>query len=51
MAIREVNEAPIIKGACDNRFPLDPQRFVADVRRALPSEGIVALDNGIDFPS
>ncbi|WP_236166759.1 thiamine pyrophosphate-dependent enzyme, partial [Pseudomonas juntendi] len=24
-----------------------PQRLVADIRRVLPSEGIVALDNGI----
>ncbi|MBT2294912.1 acetolactate synthase large subunit [Pseudomonas fluorescens] len=47
MAIREANEEHIIEGACDNRFPIYPQRFVADVRRALPSEGVVALDNGI----
>lgn len=47
LAIREANEAQIIEGADDNRFPIYPQRFVADVRRALPSEGIVALDNGI----
>ncbi|WP_433735920.1 acetolactate synthase large subunit [Pseudomonas putida] len=47
LAIREANEAQVIEGADDNRFPIYPQRFVADVRRALPSEGIVALDNGI----
>jgi acetolactate synthase-1/2/3 large subunit len=47
LAIREANEAQIIEGEDDNRFPIYPQRFVADVRRALPSEGIVALDNGI----
>ena len=28
-------------------FPVSPQRFVADVRRAMPSNGIVTLDNGI----
>ena len=28
-------------------FPVSPQRFVADVRRAMPSDGIVTLDNGI----
>lgn len=28
-------------------FPLLPQRVVADVRRALPSDGIVTLDNGM----
>ncbi len=47
MAIREANEEHVIEGADDNRFPIYPQRFVADVRRALPSEGVVALDNGI----
>lgn len=47
LAIREANEAQIIEGAEDGRFPIYPQRFVADVRKALPSKGIVALDNGI----
>ena len=28
-------------------FPMKPQRFVADVRKAMPSNGIIALDNGI----
>ena len=31
----------------DPRFPVVPQRFVADTRRALPSDGILCLDNGI----
>ncbi|RRW40659.1 acetolactate synthase large subunit [Pseudomonas luteola] len=47
MTIREANEAQIAEGADDGRFPIYPQRLVADIRRALPSEGIVALDNGI----
>ncbi|PTV66523.1 acetolactate synthase large subunit, partial [Pseudomonas putida] len=47
MAIREANEAQIAEGADDDRFPVYPQRMVADIRRVLPSEGIVALDNGI----
>lgn len=47
MTIREANETQIAEGADDNRFPVYPQRLVADVRRALPSDGIVALDNGI----
>jgi len=29
------------------KFPITPQRLVADVRKALPDDGIVALDNGI----
>ena len=31
----------------DPRFPVVPQRFVADTRRAMPSDGIICLDNGI----
>ncbi|MEZ1319634.1 acetolactate synthase large subunit [Pseudomonas fluorescens] len=47
LAIREANEAQIVEGADDDRYPVYPQRLVADIRRAMPSEGIVALDNGI----
>lgn len=47
LAIREANEAQIAEGADDDRYPVYPQRLVADIRRAMPSEGIVALDNGI----
>ncbi len=31
----------------DPRFPLCPQRLVADVRRAMPDDGILCLDNGM----
>ncbi len=31
----------------DERFPVYPKRLVADVRTVMPSNGIVALDNGI----
>ncbi len=31
----------------DNRFPIIPQRLVADVRKVLPDDGIIALDNGM----
>jgi len=31
----------------DPRFPLVPQRFVADVRAAMPDDGIICLDNGM----
>jgi len=47
LAIREANERQIAEGADDSRYPLYPQRLVADIRRAMPSAGIVALDNGI----
>ncbi len=35
------------EGADDDRFPIYPQRLVADVRKILPRDGIIALDNGI----
>lgn len=28
-------------------FPMKPQRLVADVRKVMPSDGIIALDNGV----
>ena len=31
----------------DNAFPVKPQRFVAAVREAMPSNGVVCLDNGM----
>jgi acetolactate synthase I/II/III large subunit len=33
--------------ADDERFPICPQRLVADVQRALPPDGILSLDNGM----
>jgi acetolactate synthase-1/2/3 large subunit len=31
----------------DDRFPVIPQRLVNDVRRVMPEDGIVCLDNGM----
>lgn len=31
----------------DDRFPILPERFVKDIRTAMPDEGIVTLDNGV----
>ena len=31
----------------DNRFPVLPERFVNDIRKAMPKDGIVTLDNGV----
>eukprot|EP00736_Rhodelphis_marinus_P004865 Rmarinus@m.7654 len=31
----------------DPRFPLQPERVVADIRRVMPDDGIVSLDNGL----
>ncbi len=39
--------AHILEGSDDDGFPVRPQRLVADVRRVIPDDGIVALDNGV----
>jgi acetolactate synthase-1/2/3 large subunit len=36
-----------LAGSEDDRFPPTPQRIVADVRKVMPNDGIVALDNGM----
>ncbi|MCJ2087697.1 acetolactate synthase large subunit [Methylobacterium sp. E-005] len=33
--------------AGEDRFPVTPQRLVRDVRRVIPEDGIVCLDNGM----
>jgi acetolactate synthase-1/2/3 large subunit len=47
MQVREAAEEHLKQGADDSRFPVYPQRLVADVRRVMPDDGILALDNGI----
>jgi acetolactate synthase-1/2/3 large subunit len=39
--------AHVAEGSEDDRFPMYPQRLVADVRKAMPDDGIIALDNGV----
>jgi acetolactate synthase-1/2/3 large subunit len=49
-AFREIKDRideHISRGVDDNSFPVKPQRLVADIRRLMPSEGIIALDNGM----
>ena len=45
--LHEEIAAHIQEGCHDTRFPMVPQRVVADVRRVLAPEDIIALDNGI----
>lgn len=37
----------LLDGADDPRFPIYPQRLVAEVRTAMPEDGIICLDNGV----
>jgi acetolactate synthase-1/2/3 large subunit len=47
MQVKQALDVHLDEGIDDGRFPLYPQRLVADVRRAMPDEGIIALDNGV----
>jgi len=45
--VAEAMNAHLHEGTNDDRFPVYPQRLVADVREAIPDDGIIALDNGV----
>jgi acetolactate synthase-1/2/3 large subunit len=47
MRIRDCVLTHTSEGSDDPRFPLAPQRIVADVRRTMPDDGILCLDNGM----
>ena len=47
MEVRKHVMSHLAEGADDPRYPVYPQRLVADVRKAMPSDGIIALDNGV----
>lgn len=47
LEVKQVIDEHIARDAQFNAFPLVPQRIVADVRAALPEDGILALDNGM----
>ena len=46
-SVREHLDKHLSQHADDGRFPLHPVRIVAEVRRALPPDGVAALDNGM----
>ena len=47
LPLREGILSRISARAEEDRFPPTPQRIVHDVRRVMPQDGIVALDNGM----
>lgn len=47
LKVKTAMEKQLLEGSDDPRFPLYPQRLVADVREVMPSDGIIALDNGV----
>ncbi|MEM7094054.1 MAG: acetolactate synthase large subunit [Actinomycetota bacterium] len=47
MQVKAASEEHIAAGEGEERFPVHPSRLVADVRKVMPSNGVIALDNGI----
>jgi acetolactate synthase I/II/III large subunit len=47
MGLRAEILARIRDRADEERFPMTPQRIVRDVRKVMPEDGIVCLDNGM----
>ncbi|PJE75694.1 acetolactate synthase large subunit [Candidatus Uhrbacteria bacterium CG10_big_fil_rev_8_21_14_0_10_48_11] len=47
MKLREALLSDIAEQVNDESFPLKPQRFVHDLRSAVPQHGILSLDNGM----
>jgi len=45
--VRAALQKHMQEGCDDDRFPVYPQRLVADVREVMQDRGIIALDNGI----
>ena len=45
--VRRHLDSHLAKGADDDRFPIYPVRMVAEVRQAMPDDGILCLDNGM----
>ncbi|MFT5052506.1 MAG: acetolactate synthase-1/2/3 large subunit [Chlamydiales bacterium] len=47
MEVRAAGEAHKAEGVEDPRYPVYPQRLVAECRQAIEGLGIIALDNGV----
>ena len=45
--VKKEVELHINEGSEDQRFPVVPQFFVSQIRKVLPEDGILTLDNGI----
>ncbi|MDQ7016669.1 MAG: acetolactate synthase large subunit [Gammaproteobacteria bacterium] len=47
MVVKRHLDRQLLEGCEDERFPVYPQRLVAEVRKAMPDDGIITLDNGV----
>lgn len=45
--VKDVLSAHIHRKDADNEFPIHPERFVSELRKVLPEEAILTLDNGM----
>jgi acetolactate synthase-1/2/3 large subunit len=45
--IRDALQAHIAESIRDQRFPILPQRLVYEIRKVMPDDSIIALDNGM----
>ncbi len=45
--VREAFSKQLAEHADDNRFPMHPVRIVDDVRKVMPDDGLICLDNGM----
>jgi acetolactate synthase I/II/III large subunit len=45
--VRDALNEEVKRGHDNASFPVSPQRLVHDVRKVMPNDGIIALDNGI----
>lgn len=44
---RDALKKNVAEKTTDESFPIKPQRFVAELRQAMPRDGILSLDNGM----
>ncbi|MFC1513487.1 acetolactate synthase large subunit [candidate division KSB1 bacterium] len=47
LRVKEGDEHRIAYGIKDSRYPIYPPRLVADIRKVMPDDGILTLDNGV----
>ncbi|MCK7545941.1 acetolactate synthase large subunit [Marinobacter bryozoorum] len=47
LRVKDALDAHLEDRCEDNSFPVIPQRIVHDVRKVIPEDGIIALDNGM----
>jgi len=47
LKVKAAIEKHLLEDVDNERFPVLPQRLVSDIRKYMPSDGIIALDNGM----